>query len=121
MRVLRIDDSSNIAGVGYDSSTRTLRVRFINGGVYDYKNVGPQAFIDLTQAESVGKYFSKHIRTGYAYDQVESRADAEPTSEERMRSALQLIASTDLSASCKVDRLTQLNGCVAAAREALEP
>ena len=31
--------SSNVESIGYDGSTQTLRVRFLNGSTYDYKNV----------------------------------------------------------------------------------
>ncbi|WP_370359570.1 KTSC domain-containing protein [Kribbella pratensis] len=36
--------STNVRAVGYDSSTRTMRVAFLNGRVYDYYDVGQALF-----------------------------------------------------------------------------
>jgi len=33
--------SSNVLAVGYDSTTLTVFVHFLNGNVYNYKNVYP--------------------------------------------------------------------------------
>lgn len=37
-------DSTNVAAVGYDPASRTLRVEFKSGGVYDYSDVSPDLF-----------------------------------------------------------------------------
>ncbi len=36
--------STNVAAVGYDTATRTMRVAFQSGGVYDYYDVAPALF-----------------------------------------------------------------------------
>jgi hypothetical protein len=36
--------SSNVQSVGYDHPTRTMRVAFRKGGVYDYSGVAPELF-----------------------------------------------------------------------------
>lgn len=36
--------STNVLAVGYDPTTRTLRVQFRSGGVYDYIGVDPRIF-----------------------------------------------------------------------------
>lgn len=36
--------STNVAAVGYDAATRTMRVAFQHGGVYDYYDVEPALF-----------------------------------------------------------------------------
>lgn len=36
--------STNVAAVGYDAATRTMRVAFQSGGLYDYYNVEPALF-----------------------------------------------------------------------------
>lgn len=36
--------STNVAAVGYDAATRTMRVAFQSGGVYDYFDVNPALF-----------------------------------------------------------------------------
>lgn len=54
--------SSQIAAVGYDASKAILRVKFNNGGVYDYSNVLKEKFDALLAAESIGKEFSADIK-----------------------------------------------------------
>lgn len=39
--------STNVRAVGYESSTRRLRVQFRCGGVYDYHGVDPHLFEQL--------------------------------------------------------------------------
>ena len=36
--------STNVRAVGYEPSTRTMRVQFRSGGVYDYYGVDPHLF-----------------------------------------------------------------------------
>lgn len=36
--------------VGYDAATRTLRVRFRHGGLYDYLDVPPEVFEGLVES-----------------------------------------------------------------------
>lgn len=36
--------STNVLVVGYEPATRTLRVQFLSGGVYDYYGVDPHLF-----------------------------------------------------------------------------
>lgn len=63
-------DSSNITEVAHDEKTRTLRVWFQNGAVYDYDGVPRQTYTGLLSAESVGKYFHVHVRNSYDYRRV---------------------------------------------------
>jgi hypothetical protein len=45
--------STNVFAVGYEPSTRTMRVQFRSGGVYDYYGVDPYLFRADAPAESV--------------------------------------------------------------------
>lgn len=36
--------STNVLAVGYEPSSRRLRVQFRSGGVYDYLGIGPHLF-----------------------------------------------------------------------------
>jgi len=49
-------DSSMLHSVGYDEQTRCLQVVFNTGQMYCYKDVPPEVFQDLLQAESKGQY-----------------------------------------------------------------
>lgn len=42
--------SKALAEIGYDEPTRTLRVRFRNGGLYDYLDVAPEIVIGLLES-----------------------------------------------------------------------
>lgn len=65
--------SSNIAAVGHDAATSTLRIQFNSGSVYDYANVPASLFAELLAAESVGSFFSRAIKknpTAYPFTPV---------------------------------------------------
>lgn len=59
-------DSSAISQVEYDSSSRTLRVWFTSGKVYDYYGVPQDIYEGLISAPSAGKFFNDHIRDQYS-------------------------------------------------------
>ncbi len=62
--------SSNVESVGYHESTQTLRVKFLNGTTYDYKNVSIVEFEQLKNSPSVGSYLNRNIKGNYAYERV---------------------------------------------------
>lgn len=60
--------SSNMESVGYDKSSKTLRVGFLNGGLYDYHSVPEHHHRGLMSAPSHGGYLDAHIKKGgYRY------------------------------------------------------
>lgn len=59
--------SSNVASIGYDSSTQTLEVEFNDGAIYQYFDV-PEAVHDkLMLAASKGEFLHQHIKLVYRY------------------------------------------------------
>ncbi len=54
--------SSNIKAVGYDPASKTMRVEFHSGGVYDHADVPPAQHAAILAAPSVGKHYNRHIR-----------------------------------------------------------
>lgn len=56
--------SSNLNAVGYDYDTATLRIQFLNGGLYDYMGVPPEVYDELIAAISKGQYFDQTIKKG---------------------------------------------------------
>jgi hypothetical protein len=56
--------SSNLASVGYDYETATLRIHFLNGGMYDYQGVSSDVYDGLLAAGSKGQYFDQFIKKG---------------------------------------------------------
>lgn len=57
-------DSSQVAGVGYDSESKTLAVQFKYGlkAIYHYHEVEPQTYADFMADESKGVFFKEHIK-----------------------------------------------------------
>jgi len=62
--------STNLASVGYDSETRTLRVEFKSGAVYEYYNVPEAEYQGLIDASSKGSYFHQNIKGRYSYSKI---------------------------------------------------
>jgi hypothetical protein len=63
--------SSNLASIGYETTTLTLEIEFHNGAVYQYYNVPPELFEGLLNATSHGRYFDAHIKKGgYSFRRV---------------------------------------------------
>lgn len=60
--------SSVLRSVGYDEDARTLEIEFASGAIYRYFEVPPVVFVGLMAAESLGEYFSHHIRDEYPYE-----------------------------------------------------
>jgi len=63
-------ESSNLSSVGYNEETSELFVQFKNGGIYMYKDVPANVHAELISAESVGKYFNAHVKSGFTYAKV---------------------------------------------------
>ena len=55
-------DSSNIEAVGYDPDSKTLGVRFKDGGIYHYEGVSPEKHQALLESKSAGSHFHQHIK-----------------------------------------------------------
>jgi hypothetical protein len=62
--------SSNIASIGYDETTSTLEVEFLNGGVYHYYDVPDSIYKDLLAAPSHGQYLVAYIKGRYRYSKA---------------------------------------------------
>jgi hypothetical protein len=63
--------SSNLAAVGYDNDSATLRIQFLHGGSYDYYGVPSDVYDGLMGAGSKGTYFDQNIKkAGYSYSKV---------------------------------------------------
>lgn len=70
MDMVRVS-SSNLESVGYDRSSETLRVAFLNGSVYDYHLVPEHLYQGLLSAASHGSYLDTHIKKGgYRYTKI---------------------------------------------------
>ncbi len=63
--------SSNIASVGYEESTQTVCVRFLNGSLYVYRGVPLMEYEGLRDAPSVGSYLHRNFKNVYPYERIE--------------------------------------------------
>ncbi len=64
-------ESSNLKKVGYDPETRTMRIQFQHGGIYEASDIPPEKHAELMAAESKGKHFMTHLRHRYEWTRVE--------------------------------------------------
>jgi hypothetical protein len=63
--------SSNLAAVGYDNESATLRIQFLHGGIYDYQGVPADIYEGLINAGSKGQFFDKFIKKGgFPYSKI---------------------------------------------------
>ena len=65
-------ESSNIAEIGYEESSQTLEVQFLNGNVYQYFDIPSHIageFISKSGG-SHGKYLNSQIKGRYRFSKV---------------------------------------------------
>jgi KTSC domain len=62
--------SSNLAAVGYDKESRTLRILFQEGAMYDYYAVPSTIHDELMKSGSKGEFFQQHIIGKFKYAKV---------------------------------------------------
>jgi hypothetical protein len=71
-------ESSMLQSVGYDAGTRTLRVKFKDGAMWDYADVDEPTFRKLHAAPSIGGYFIAHIRAKFQGRRVDDEPPQDP-------------------------------------------
>jgi hypothetical protein len=62
--------SSNVESIGYNESTESLFVKFLNGSTYEYKNVPKMEYEQLLASPSVGSYMNRNIKGAYTYERI---------------------------------------------------
>jgi len=63
-------ESTAIRRFKYNIEKEVLRIWWVEGGVYDYYNVPESVVLDLSQAQSKGRFVYYNIRTTYNYARV---------------------------------------------------
>lgn len=58
-------NSTHINQIGYDPKTKVLQIAFHNGGLYHYQGVSNEDHKYLIGAKSIGKHFTKFIKSKY--------------------------------------------------------
>lgn len=69
--------SSNIKASGYDGATKTLRIEFHSGSIYDYEGVAPEVAAAFAEAKSPGGFHAASIRGKYTAALVKAKGDTE--------------------------------------------
>ncbi|MBV9097156.1 MAG: KTSC domain-containing protein [Frankiaceae bacterium] len=62
--------SRALSAVGYDARSRTLRVRFRHGGLYDYHDVPEHTYEGIRMSPHPWTEWGRHIKESYSYTQV---------------------------------------------------
>ncbi|KAA9038572.1 KTSC domain-containing protein [Ginsengibacter hankyongi] len=62
--------SSVIKNIIYDVTSSTLRIVFVSGMIYDYKDVPESVYQSLKSSGSKGTYLNKHIKNNYHFEKV---------------------------------------------------
>jgi hypothetical protein len=63
-------NSSSIRAVGYDGSTRSLELEYVNGSVYQYFDVPQPTYAGMLAAPSIGNYVNTEIKPYYDFTEV---------------------------------------------------
>jgi|TARA_B110000977_G_scaffold96336_1_gene127068 hypothetical protein len=63
-------ESSMINKYVYNFATKTLKVEFNSGALYEYKNVESEIYDELTKSESTGKFFNEKIKNNFEHSQL---------------------------------------------------
>ncbi len=64
--------STVIGSFTYHADTQTLRIRFLSGMVYEYKNVPESVYDGMKNSRSKGIFFNQNIKDIYEFEKVGS-------------------------------------------------
>ena len=62
--------STVISSISYDTVSSTLRITFISGMIYDYKNVPEEIYHALKTSGAKGIYLNQHIKGKYKFEKI---------------------------------------------------
>ena len=62
--------SSVILHMNYVPLTRTLRIVYVSGSVYDYKDVPEEVYQEMKKAPSKGVYLNEKIKTRFEFEKI---------------------------------------------------
>lgn len=64
--------SSVITAISYDPDSRSLKVWYVSGMLYEYKEVPEDIYKALKIAGSKGRYLNHYIKGKYEFEKIES-------------------------------------------------
>ena len=62
--------STVISNIHYNASTFILRITFVSGIIYDYKNVPEEIYLALITSGAKGFYLNQHIKNKYSFEKI---------------------------------------------------
>jgi hypothetical protein len=62
--------SSVVSFIHYYQDTGTLRIGYVSGMVYDYKNVPERIYRAMKNSTSKGSFLNKHIKEKFPFEKV---------------------------------------------------
>jgi hypothetical protein len=62
--------SSVVAHISYNASSETLRITYVSGMVYDYKNVPEKIYHEMKNSGSKGTYLNQRIKGKYKFEKI---------------------------------------------------
>lgn len=62
--------SSVVSFISYNVDTATLRITFVSGMIYDYKEVPESIYIAMKTSGSKGTYLNRHIKGRYQFEKI---------------------------------------------------
>lgn len=62
--------SSVVSAISYDLQTQVLRVIFVSGMIYDYKQVPELVYKEMKTPGSKGQYLNNHIKGKFEFEKV---------------------------------------------------
>jgi hypothetical protein len=62
--------SSVVAKFEYDHLTSTLRVWYVSGLVYDYKDVPAEVYAAMKSSFAKGEFLNKHIKGEFEFEKI---------------------------------------------------
>lgn len=65
-----ITNSSSVSRIQYSPDQRVLRITYMNGATFDYKEVPETVWEELSIAESVGSYVAQQVKPNYQYEKI---------------------------------------------------
>lgn len=62
MKLVPVENSSNVKAVGYNPQTREMRVQFIGGAIYAHADVSAIKHAEFVTSKSKGQHYHDNFR-----------------------------------------------------------
>ncbi len=62
--------STVVSKYRYYAKSQILRITFVSGTVYDYKNVPEEVYLEMKASFSKGTYLNENIKGSYKFEKI---------------------------------------------------